>query len=322
MAHINQEQRYTIYCMLLNGKSQKEIAEILGRDKSVISREISRNSDKRSGKYNYKQAQKKCEDRKKNRSYKIRFTSEVQAHVENRLSDKLSPEQIVGEAKEHGIECVSHERIYQHIWDNKQKGGRLHTHLRNKGRRYRKRGSPNHKRCIIENRIDIEKRPKIVEQKERFGDFEIDTIIGKNHKGAMVTILDRASGLVKIRKVNAKEARVVARATISALKPYKDFIHTITSDNGTEFADHQFISHCLDVDFFFAKPYASYQRGANENVNRLIRQYFPKKTDFNKISDQRIKIVENDLNNRPRKRLHFKSPIDIFEKLTQVAFTA
>lgn len=320
MAHIHKKQRYTIYRMLLNGKTQKEIAAMLGRDKSVISREIKRNRDKRSGQYYYKQAQKKCEDRKKNRTYKERFTPEIQAQVEKRLKDKLSPEQIAGEAKDQGKECVSHERIYQHIWEDKRKGGRLYVHLRNKGKRYRKRGNPKQSRGIITDRIDIDKRPKIVEKKNRFGDLEIDTMIGKNHKGALVTILDRASGIVKIRKVKAKEARVVARATLSALKPYKEMLHTITSDNGKEFANHQFISHCLDVDFFFAKPYASYQRGANENVNRLIRQYFPKKTDFAKISDARIKLVENELNNRPRKCFGFKTPIHIFEKLNQVAF--
>ena len=322
MSHIHQEQRYTIYLMLLKGNSQKEIAEMLGRDKSVISREIKRNSDKRSGKYNYKQAQQKSEARKQNKTYQKRFTPEIQVHVEKQLKDNLSPEQIAGEAKELGIDSVSHERIYQHVWDDKRKGGRLHVHLRNKGKRYRKRGSLNQNRGIILNRIDIDKRPKIVEKKKRFGDFEIDTMIGKNHKGALVTILDRVSGIVKIRKVEAKEARVVAHATISALKPYKELLHTITSDNGKEFANHQFISHCLEIDFYFAKPYASYQRGANENVNRLIRQYFPKKTDFSKISEGRIKLVENEINNRPRKRLGFKTPIHIFEKLNQVAFVA
>jgi len=308
--------------MLLNGKTQKEIAEMLGRDKSVISREIKRNSDKRSGKYYYKQAQKKSEARKQNKTYKKRFTPEIQVHIEKRLKDKLSPEQISGEAKELGITCVSHERIYQHVWDDKRNGGRLYVHLRNKGKRYRKRGSPNQNRGIILNRVDIDKRPKIVEKKKRFGDFEIDTMIGKNHKGALVTILDRVSGIVKIRKVEAKEARVVAHAAINALKPYKELLHTITSDNGKEFANHQFISHCLEIDFFFAKPYASYQRGANENVNRLIRQYFPKKTDFSKITEGRIKLVENEINNRPRKRFGFKTPIHIFEKLNQVAFVA
>jgi IS30 family transposase len=196
-------------------------------------------------------------------------------------------------------------------------------HLRTQGKRYRKRGQKKDQRGIIPNRVDIDKRPKIVEEKTRVGDFEVDTIIGKNHQGALVTINDRKTGIVKIRKVNSKNAEQVAQAVIDALTPYKPFLHTITSDNGKEFALHAQISQHLGVEFFFAKPYHSWQRGANENLNGLIRQYFPKKTDFSTISDHQVQMVEEKLNNRPRKRFNFESPLYMFNLLTnssKVAF--
>lgn len=322
MSHINQDQRYVIFCMLRQGKTQKEIADTIERDKSVVSREISRNKDKRSGKYDYLLAQRKSEARKEEKPHAVKFNSEIKEYVTERLKDKLSPEQIAGEAKLKGVECVSHETIYQYIWHDKKQNGRLYIHLRNKGKRYRKRGGKNDIRGIIENRVDIDQRPKIVEKKKRFGDWEVDTIIGKNHKGALVTMVDRASGIVKIKKVESKESPEVTHALISTLMPYQDMLHTITSDNGKEFAGHQVVRQCLGGDFFFAKPYHSWERGANENANRLIRQYFPKKTDFSSVSDGRIHLVEKELNNRPRKRFGFKTPIDIFEKLNQVAFVA
>jgi IS30 family transposase len=323
MKHLTAEQRYAISLLLQQGKTQKEIAQIIGKHKSTVSREIARNQDKRSGKYNYELAERKYRQRIREKPKKIHFTQAVKDFVESQLKEDLSPEQIVGVAKKEGIACVSHERIYQHVWEDKKKGGRLYMHLRTQGKRYRKRGQKKDQRGIIPNRVDIDKRPKIVEEKTRVGDFEVDTIIGKNHQGALVTINDRKTGLVKIRKVNSKNAEQVAQAVIDALTPYKPFLHTITSDNGKEFALHAKISQHLGVEFFFAKPYHSWQRGANENLNGLIRQYFPKKTDFSTITDHQVQMVEEKLNNRPRKRFNFESPLYMFNLLTnssKVAF--
>jgi IS30 family transposase len=323
MKHLTAEQRYAISLLLQQGKTQKEIAKIIGKHKSTVSREIARNQDKRSGKYNYELAERKYRQRIREKPKKIHFTQAVKDFVESQLKEDLSPEQIVGVAKKEGIACVSHERIYQHVWEDKKKGGRLYMHLRTQGKRYRKRGQKKDQRGIIPNRVDIDKRPKIVEEKTRVGDFEVDTIIGKNHQGALVTINDRKTGLVKIRKVNSKNAEQVAQAVIDALTPYKPFLHTITSDNGKEFALHAQISQHLGVEFFFAKPYHSWQRGANENLNGLIRQYFPKKTDFSTITDHQVQMVEEKLNNRPRKRFNFESPLYMFNLLTnssKVAF--
>lgn len=320
MAHINQEQRYTISAMLKLGNSLKNIGLALSKDKSVISREIRRNQDPKSGQYRGDQAQHFRDRRQRERHRAIRFTPLIVQYVDDRLKEDLSPEQIAGEARLKGVDCVSYETIYEYVWENKKQGGTLHTHLRNKGRKYRKRGAAKDTRGILRNRRDISHRPDIVDEKKRIGDFEIDTIVGKNHKGAMVTTNDRVSGLVKIRKVSSREATNVLKATVEALYEYKDILHTITADNGKEFAAHQTISQVLDVDFYFARPYHSWERGANENTNGLIRQYFPKKTDFKTITVKQVQEVEDKLNNRPRKRLGYKTPLDIFNQLKNVAF--
>jgi len=323
MGHLTVEQRYTISILLKKKLSPSVIADCLGRNKSVISREIKRNCDQRSGEYRYELAQKKCNTRHAEKPKKILFTAEIQDQVITKLKDKFSPEQIVGQSKLEGVECVSHETIYRFVWKEKAAGGDLYMHLRNKGKKYRKRGNNKDARGIIPNRIDIDQRPKIVEKKERFGDFEADTIIGKNHKRALLTINDRATGYGFIRKLESKDADIVAKKMINALNPFEEYSHTITSDNGREFAHHEKVADKLTLDFFFAKPYHSWERGANENFNRLVRQYFPKGTDFNCITVGDVRKVQNALNSRPRKRLGFFSPKEILEKLNifdKVAF--
>lgn len=272
MAHITESQRYTICVMKQQGYNQSSISETIGKDKSVISRELRRNSDKRSGKYDHDLAQRKYAKRIKGKHKKIRFTNEVKTFVESHLRNDLSPEQIVGIAKNANQPCVSHERIYQHIWQDKKEDGKLYEHLRCTGKRYRKRGSKKDKRGIITGRVDISQRPAIVEKKKRIGDLEIDTIIGKNHRGAIVTINDRKTGMLKMKKVLHKEAGEVAKVTTDLLTQWKPILHTITADNGEEFANHAQIAEALNIQFFFAKPYHSWERGANKNLNGLIRQ--------------------------------------------------
>ena len=323
MSHLTYEQRYAISVMLKSKYRQKQIAEAIDKDKSVVSREIARNCDKRNGNYDADLAERKYEKRRDSKPKKVYFTAEIQEMVEDKLAKKYSPEQIVGVAKKQGVACVSHERIYQHIWKDKRKKGNLYDHLRTKGKRYRKRGAAKDSRGIIPDRVDISQRPKVVDDRERAGDLEIDTIIGKNHQGAILTVNDRASGLLKMKKLEGKSAQQLAMATIELLEDMKQFLNTITADNGREFAAHQTISKALEIDFYFARPYHSWERGANENLNGLIRQYIPKQTDFSTITDEYIKFVENELNNRPRKRHDFQTPNQIFNQLTnhqEVAF--
>ena len=262
--HLTAEQRYTIFAMTQKSYQQKEIAEIIGVSKSTISRELKRNCDKRSGEYVMDLAQRKADERKKHKRHKQTFTLKMQKRVIKLLKRGFSPEQISGRCRLLGEEMVSHETIYQWIWKNKRTSGQLHKLLRRQGRKYAKRGSKNAGRGFIPNRVDIDQRPTAVELKERFGDLEIDTIIGKNHKGAILTINDRATSRVWIRKLSGKEATPLAKKTAYALRKVKHLIHTITADNGKEFAKHEEIARKLELNFYFCKPYHSWQRGANE----------------------------------------------------------
>ncbi len=315
MKHITIEQRYTIQTMLKAGFSKVKIVKIIGKHKSVIYREIERNCDKRSGEYRHDLAQRKYNNRQKEKPKKIYFTAEIRDNVETLLKEDFSPEQIVGHLHKQNIAVVSVERIYQHIWKDKACNGTLYTHLRNQGRKYRKRGNKKDNRGIIKNRISIDQRPEIVEKRTRFGDLEVDLIIGKNHKQAIVTINDRASGMLKMRKVLSKNATEVSSVITEALKEWKPYIFTMTADNGKEFAEHEFVAEHLNIDHYFAHPYHSWERGSNENLNGLIRQYFKKSSDFTSITNQDILEVENKLNNRPRKRFNYENPIFVMEKL-------
>ena len=318
MGHLTLEQRYKIETYKSFGKGITEIADYLGRDKSVISREIKRNSDGRSGLYKADLAHRKTMQRHQKKPKNCLFTQEVEANVLHYLAQDFSPEQIVGRA---ALECkkmVSHERIYQYIWSDKRAGGKLYKHLRTKGKKYRKRGSSKDNRGLITNRIDISERPEIVDRKERIGDLEIDLVIGKDHNGALLTINDRATGLLFMGKVETKESIAIETKTMELLKDWKPLLHTITSDNGKEFANHQQVAEKLGIDYYFAKPYHSWERGANENLNGLVRQYFPKKTNFENITQKQIDRVIDILNNRPRKRFGFKTPNEVFaQKLNE-----
>lgn len=325
MKHLTIEQRYAICTMLQIPMTQKEIAKAIGVDKSTISRELNRNCDMRSGKYVMDLAQRKADKRKSEKRHKEVFTLQMQRRVKKLLKKGFSPEQIAGRSKREGKEIVSYETIYCWIWENKRKGGKLHLYLRRQGRKYAKRGSKNAGRGFIPNRVDIDERPQVVELKERFGDLEIDTIIGKNHKGAILTINDRATSRVWIRKLTGKEAVPVAQITAWALSKVKSLIHTITADNGKEFAKHEEIAQKLGINFYFCKPYHSWERGANENTNGLIRQYIPKGTDFSGVTNKEIKRIENILNNRPRKRLGYLTPNEKFKQIinqNSVAFAS
>ena len=321
MSHITLAQRYTIEVMLQRGYKQIDISRAIGKDKSVVSREIKRNCDKRSSNYRSELAQKKYSQRQENKPKRIKFTEEVQNYVEQKLKEKWSPEQISKTIIEGGLEMVSHERIYQHIIQDKKKKGMLWTNLRRK-KKYRKRCVTEDRRGKLAYTKNIKHRPPEVDQRSRYGDYEVDLILGANHKGAILTLNDRKTGVVKMRLLKSKNAKMVSKQIVKALKGERGKIHTITSDNGKKFSEHEYISKRLGIEFYFADPYSSWQRGSNENLNGLVRQYFPKKTNFEKLSWRDIKYVENQLNNRPRKRYGFKTPKEEFNLLTKVAFAA
>lgn len=309
--HLDPGQRYKIEAYLKAGWSQTMIAKDLGIHKSSVSREIKRNKTRKLG-YSGAHAQMLSDERKERFKRTRRFTGEMMHQIEEKLrNEQWSPEQIVGHYKSVNKDIVSVERIYQHIRKDKVNGGILYTFLRHR-LKHRKRVS-NDKRIRIKERIGIENRPDVVAEKSRFGDFEIDTIIGKDQKGAIVTIVERTNGFLLMEKLEkGKNAEGLKDAVIRLLLPYKGKIHTITSDNGKEFAEHKAISKALGIDFYFADPYSSWQRGLNEYTNKLIRQYIPKKTDFKTISHQQIREIQYKLNRRPRKKLKYMNPLQLF----------
>lgn len=316
MKHITSEERHTIDHLLGQNQSINSIAKQLGRAPSTISREVKRNADQRNDNYRYDLAHRKAQERQKSKPKRCDYTAEIRVYVAEQLSLQHSPEQISGYASENGIPCVSHETIYLHLWAEKQAGGKLYENLRNKAKRYRKRGAAKDTRGKIVNRIGINLRPAIVDKRERLGDIEIDLVIGSGHQGALLTINDRVSGMVMIEKLKGKQAAEVSSALIARLLPYKDNLHTITSDNGKEFAGHEAVAKALGIDFYFARPYHSWERGSNENLNGLIRQYIPKSQNINLVETSYIAKVEKLLNERPRKRHKYQSPQTIHDRMT------
>ncbi len=311
--HLTYEQRCQIYAFLQAGICRAQIARQLGVNRSTITREVQRNAGKCG--YRFKQAHNKAsERRKKASSVPRKITPAHVAQIENLLSERQwSPDQISGRLA-HSEIFVSHEWIYRHIWANKKKGGKLWTHLRHRGKKYNRRGDKTNGRGLIPGRVDIEQHPEIVETKSRIGDWEGDTIIGKNHKGAILSHVDRKSKYTRLVLLPDRSANSVQKACALRLAKLKAFIKTITYDNGKEFAGHQKISKILQCDIYFAKPYHSWQRGLNEHTNGLVRQYFPKGTDFTKLTQTQIQTIEDKLNQRPRKSLAYKTPYEVFAK--------
>lgn len=307
---LNYEQRYSIELMLRSKVKKKEIINTLKVSESTFYRELSRNSRKSS--YNAKHAQMLADERKREGHYKVKFSFTMERIVKEKIQLEWSPEQIVGWCKLEGVEMVSHERIYQFIWADKHRGGVLHSFLRTGQKKYKKRYGSKSTRGQIPNKVSIEKRPKEVDEKNRIGDFESDLIIGKNHKGAFLTIIDRYSSFLLVEDVRGKKAEKVTKHTINALAPFKKWVHTITNDNGKEFAGHETIAAKLDCSVFFAHPYSSWERGLNEYTNKLIRQYFPKNKSLLDVDIKEIVEATEKLNNRPRKKLGFKTPKQVF----------
>ena len=311
MKHYSQltlEQRYIIYSMLKIGLTQLKISEEIGVHKSTIGRELKRNLGGRG--YRPKQANTFAEYRRQAK-VRPRIDGSTWAYVEQLICKEWSPEQISGWMKKNIEIAVSHEWIYQYVLKDKLDGGSLYLHLRCKQKRKKRYGSYD-RRGTLKNRVSIDERPDMVEERNRIGDWEADTIIGKAHKQAIVSLTERKSGLALIYKVDRRTKGNTEGAVRRLLRSISDQVHTITSDNGKEFARHEQIAKRLKCDFYFAHPYSSWERGTNENTNGLIRQYFPKNRDFRTITDKELIHAMKRLNNRPRKRLGYKTPNEVF----------
>lgn len=307
---LTEPERYQIYVLKKAQHSQKEIAALVGRSKSTISRELKRNKGLKG--YRPQQAQRLSDNRRRAARKHCKLTDQVRQWIGQLIGQQLSPEQVVDYLATHKGVSLHHESIYKLIYADKAQGGDLHTHLRIANKRYRKRYGSYDRRGRIANRVSIDERPGVVDRRTRIGDWEGDTVIGANRSGALLTLVERKSLYTVIVRLSGKHAEPLANAAVKCLKDVADKVLTITFDNGLEFAQHEQIARQLDAKIYFAHPYCSWERGVNENTNGLIRQYFPKGTDFNKVSDEQVKFVMDRLNNRPRKSRGGKSPNEIF----------
>lgn len=309
--HITEAERYQIYAMIKAGQTNQQIAETLRRAPSSISREIRRNRGQKG--YRPRQAHERAQVRQCTSAANARCISvSAWQRIEKHLREDWSPEQIAGRT---GL--ASTESIYLHVYQDKAWNGRLWLHLRCRKQRRKRYGSGRSRRGQIIGRIPINQRPKEVEQRCRLGDWEGDTLVSRASKASLVTLAERRSQLVRIRKVQARQADQVRRAICKALRPLKAVNHTLTLDNGKEFAMHQKIRDDLGIDIYFADPYASWQRGLNEQINGLIRQYLPKGKSMKNLTDKDVSIIEKKLNSRPRKMLDYQTPIEVFNSLTK-----
>jgi len=307
-------QRYQIYALLRMGHLQAEIADTIGVHKYTISREIWRNIGQRG--YRPKQAHQKALERRNKASKRI-GTAEWEK-IDQLIELDWSPEQISGYLRKEQLFLVSHEWIYQHIYQDKRNDGKLWKHLRCQKKR-RKRYGSYEKRGQIPERVWIDARPLVVEQRDRLGDWEADTIISQGKQKAIVTLTERKTRMTLLKKVNDRTAGTVKQAMIDLLRPFADQTLTITCDNGKEFTEHRTIATALNTKVYFAHPQAAWERGSNENANGLVRQYFPKGTNFSELTEQDIERVMLRLNHRPRKCPGFSSPNMVFFQEMKVA---
>jgi len=314
--HLSRDERVAIGIMLKDGKNLSEIARALGRNKGTISREIKRNSSPKHNHYQMPWVHIKAERRSYQTHKRPRLRNEqIAVYVRSKLKEGWSPEQISGRI---GIDCpglsISHEAIYQYVYSFGRKRCKEFTvHLRCKHpRRWKKRMGRRCRNPKIINRISIEERPPSVETRHQFGHWEGDTIVSMKNTGTLSCLVERKSRLLLLTKLHKRTSDNVSKAIISRLCSFPQHARrTLTLDNGSENAGHENITESINVKCFFAHPYASWERGTNENTNGLIRWYMPKGTDFSKIPAEQIALIESLINNRPRKCLGYKTPIEV-----------
>jgi len=308
---LTDEERIEIYALLKAKISKREIARRLKRDPKTIREEVARNAGLRG--YRAKQAHAKALERRKKPRRSSKMAPPVVAFVEAKLREDLSPEQIAAVMPEEILTSVSHETIYQHILTDQKNGGDLWRHLRLIARKKRrKRYGKKDTRGRIPGRVDIEDRPAEVEQRNRIGHWEADLVSGKNHRGFLVTLVERTSRFVLVGHVPHKNAEAVTAEITRVLQPHAELVQTLTFDNGREFAGHETLAQTLQCQTYFAKPYHSWERGTNENTNGLLRQYFPKAMDLRDVPQSDLNFAMQRLNNRPRKVLGFLTPAKVF----------
>ncbi|HUF81830.1 MAG TPA: IS30 family transposase [Burkholderiales bacterium] len=311
------EERYQIYSLLKAGHRPSEIARLIKRHKSTVSRELRRNRGQRG--YRPALAQRLAVDRRAHCAGNARrFGTRHWRLVQRLIQWQWSPEQIAGRLDLLKRFSISPERIYRYVLVDKKAGGSLYRHLRCQRIRKKRYGCPS-RQGQWPDRLSIEQRPAIVDRRARIGDWELDTVFGKGHGRCLLSMNDRRSRLTLLSKLPRRCPRKLARAGIRLLRRLKRKVHTLTADRGGEFALHKLIAKALKAKFYFAHAYAAWERGTNENSNGLLRQYLPKGKDFAAVSSAMLRFVMNRLNHRPRKCLGWRTPYEVFFNLKPVA---
>ena len=297
-----------------HGRSCAEIGRVLNRDRSTVSREFRRNVHRNGRRryYTFTKAHQKAMARRWHSRRNRQFDAREWGLVEDCLQKNWSPEQISGTLGNEGLLSISHETIYRYIWADKHAGGHLHRHLRQIGKLKRKRYGSNESRGRLAGKRMIAERPAAIDRRNRIGHWEIDTVLGTGSKHCIVTMVERKSGYLEIAKSDSRTIESVNQGTIEVVNRQPRRVQTITSDNGTEFHGYKDIERATGARFYFANPHHSWERGTNENTNGLIRQYLPKGTTMRNVSQARCNMIANHLNERPRKRLGYKTPKECY----------
>jgi transposase, IS30 family len=307
---ITTEERYIIAHLKRKGSSKAEIARQVGRHRSTIGREVRRNSN-RQGVYRSSKASEKANGRRSRTRKKPQFSKEDYSIIEGLLRKKWSPEQISNYLRIEGRMLISYETIYRHLWRDKRLGGELYKHLRHAMKRRRKRYGSHDSRGVMAGKRPLEQRPRSAENRSRKGHYEMDTVMGRGSRHCIMTIVDRKTGYLHIRKLRRRATEEVNTELLRIIEKGNPLFKTLTADNGTEFHQYRQVEEATGVLFYFAKPYHSWERGSNENANGLIRQYLPKTEPMTKLTQIECDKIAAELNERPRKRYGYKTPMEL-----------
>ena len=316
--HLTEPERAQIQILIKQGYSNRRVATAMGRHHTTISRELKRNTGQRG--YRHQQANNKARQRHKDKPKYRKVTTQIHEYIVEGLQQHWSPQQICGRLKLIDGVRIAPETIYRFILKNKKLGGNLFQFLRHQNKPYKKRYGQNDFRGTIPNRTDISERPRVVDTRERLGDWEVDLVIGKGQRGVFVTLAERFSRLFLAFPISCKKKELVSATIVHLLANLKSYVHTLTYDNGREFCDHTEVNDVLESRSYFARPYHSWERGLNENSNGLIRQYFPKDMPLDKVTVREVTKAVIEMNNRPRKCLGYKTPLEVFTRKANMAF--
>lgn len=318
--HFSIEERESLQYMWWERRSVRFMAKALNRSPSSVSRELKQNFPSCRNAYTPRVAHARALNKRKSRGRQNRLKNDrIRQYVIFHLKKRWSPEQISGKIKKDIGESISHEAIYRFIYApisyGKPKPGfeDLRPYLRRRRKMRQPKGMRRSQRLPKYHGVSIDLRPQIVEARRRIGDWEGDTVESVNHKPGINTLVERKSGLVFITKLNGKTAVHTTTAIQTRFKNLPDNLkYTLTLDNGPENSDWKTIQNITGTKCFYAHAYHSWERGTNENTNGLIRDYYPKKTDFSTIPEEEIQFIEYELNTRPRKRLGWRTPLEVF----------